>query len=245
MRPGKAIEKLQELKAEATDPENLKRTGDGGEGWKSRVRAVVARSLGNGHDLVKKLDDNSYSLSAWSDRTPDSAWTRAFAGGVKRAVGYVDAAIYELQLIDRDEEPLDDRAFDVELWEHVKGLVEAEDWSKIPSQVSIFVEDQLRTWAGPDAGSYGKGLYANVLGDSSELRLGGTRAEWEGWRSLGVGFVGAVGNANRHRRQTRSDARRYAIGVLGIGSLLLTQVRHEHEELIMEREAMILHSGSK
>jgi hypothetical protein len=38
----------------------------------------------------------------------------------------------------------------------------------------------------------------------------------------------AVGNAVRHRIQLRDDAKRFAMGVLGAGSLLLTQLRHQH-----------------
>ncbi len=237
MRPDKAIQKLKDLRMEAAHPEDLRRSGDGGESWKSRVRAVVVRSLGSGHHLVAQLDDNHYSLSAWSSGTPDSAWNKAFVSGVQRAVGYIEAAIYELELIDGDEEPIDDRAFDPELWAHVKGLVESEDWGKIPSQVSIFVEHQLRTWAGLGADAYGKRLYGAVLADSGELRLGETRPEWEGWRSLGIGFSSAIANVDRHRRQSRADARKYAIGVLGVGSLLLTQIRFQHAALISDREA--------
>jgi len=38
----------------------------------------------------------------------------------------------------------------------------------------------------------------------------------------------ALGNADRHRVQQRDDAKRYGMGVLGAGSLLLTQLRHQH-----------------
>ena len=34
------------------------------------------------------------------------------------------------------------------------------------------------------------------------------------------------------RIQRRDDAKRYALGVLGLGSLLLTQMRHEHGEIL-------------
>ncbi|MGP6175356.1 TIGR02391 family protein [Corynebacterium sp. A21] len=57
-------------------------------------------------------------------------------------------------------------------------------------------------------------------------------ARFEGWRSLAMGFTQALSNVDRHRLQRRDDARRYAIGVLGLGSLLLTQLRYEHSELI-------------
>ena len=46
-----------------------------------------------------------------------------------------------------------------------------------------------------------------------------------------MGFAQAIGNVDRHRIQSRSDAKKYAIGVLGLGSLLLTQLRYEHPAL--------------
>jgi hypothetical protein len=238
MHPEVAIQRLKELKAEAANPVQMYRTGDRGEGWKSRVRAVVARSLGPGNDLVSKLDENSYGLSAWFAGTPERAWVDAFARGVNTAVGYIEAAIYELELLQGDDEPVDQRSFDPELWDHVKDLVGSEDWGKVASQTTIFVEDKVRTWAGLNSDMYGKGLYTAVLANDAELRLGKNRGEWEGWRALGAGFAQAIGNVDRHRIQDRQDARRYALGVLGLGSLLLTQLHYEHDELIEEREGV-------
>jgi hypothetical protein len=39
----------------------------------------------------------------FSTSTPHSAWANAFASGVGRAVGYIDAAIYELELLSSDD----------------------------------------------------------------------------------------------------------------------------------------------
>ena len=47
------------------------------------------------------------------------------------------------------------RSFDPELWEHVRKLVEDEDWGKVAPQTAIFVEDRIRTWAGDP--NHGKG----------------------------------------------------------------------------------------
>ena len=66
------------------------------------------------------------------------------------------------------------------------------------------------------------------------LRLGSRSGEWEGWRSLGIGCAQAVGNVDRHRIQDRMDAKRYAIGVLGTGSLILTQLRFQHPDTTAE-----------
>lgn len=45
-----------------------------------------------------------------------------------------------------------------------------------------------------------------------------------------MGFTQALGNVDRHNIQKRADAKRYAFGVLGVGSLILTQLRHQHGE---------------
>ena len=129
---------------------------------------------------------------------------------------------------------MDERAFDPDLWDHVKGVVGDEDWAKVAALVAIFVEDRVRTWAGHPKDTrtgedlVGKGLYSAVFANDSEYRLGRRSGEWEGWRMLGMGFAQAVANVDRHRLQNRADARRYALGVLGLGSLLLTQLRYEH-----------------
>ncbi|MEU4295377.1 TIGR02391 family protein [Kribbella sp. NPDC026596] len=178
-------------------------------------------------------------MVAWSGM-PDNAWDEARHEGIRKACGYLDAAIYELKLsIGDDTEPLDIRAYDPELWEHVKGLVQDEDWGKVASQTAIFVENHVREWAGNPTDKKGEPLYSNVLwqtvlADDSEFRLGQRSAEWQGWRSLGIGFSLALRNVDVHRIQRRDDAKRYAIGVLGLGSLLLTQLRYEHSEILNE-----------
>jgi len=227
MRPALAISELQALRDEAlASPTTLQREGRNAA-WRGKVESVLTRSLGAEHHLTQRFRKVRYGLSVWTDSTPDSAWTQAFVGGVQTACGHVDAAIYELQTLLDDDAPVDDRAFDPELWDHVKGIVADEDWGKVAALVATFVEDRVRVWAGHPKDRngedlYGKGLCAAVFADDSEYRLGKRKGEWEGWRMLGVGFAQAIGNVDRHHVQDRTDARRYALGVLGLGSLLLT-----------------------
>lgn len=236
VRRERAIEALNGLKTEAVEP----RVMSGGEAltaWRAKVRATAVAALGGHDNLVKRLDQVNYSVMVASSGTPQSAYDGARHRGIRNACGLIDAAVYQLELLSGDDEPVDERAFDPDLWEHVKGLVEEEDWGKVASQTVIFVEAQLRAWAGDpkdrNGGSlYGKGLFVELLRDDADWRLGATAAEREGWRALGTGFVQAIGNVDRHHRKQRTDARRYAIGVLGLGSLLLTQMRLEHGELI-------------
>jgi hypothetical protein len=233
MRPAVAISELQVLRDEALRSPEWLRSGGRDAAWRAKVEGVLTRSLGAQHHTTEGFREVRYGLSFWSDTTPDSAWTQAFVRGVQDACGYVDAAIYELQLLTDDDGPVDDRAFDPELWDHVKGILVNEDWGKVASLVATFVEDRVRIWAGRPRDKsgedlYGKGLYAAVFADNAEFRLGKRKGEWEGWRMIGMGFAQAIGNVDRHHVQDRSDARRYALGVLGLGSLLLTQLRFEH-----------------
>ncbi|MFZ2502022.1 MAG: TIGR02391 family protein [Nocardioides sp.] len=237
MRPERAIAALEELKAEGGSPWALNDV-PALTAWKGKVRSVLVASLGKEDHLVEGFDGVRYSLSAYSTSTPQSSFDSARRRGVGNACGVIDAALYQLRLQTEDgEEPVDTRSFDPDLWEHVRGLVEAGDWAKVASQTAIFVEDCLRSWAGDPKNTrgeslVGKELMGRVFSDDSDWRLGSRAAEREGWRALGTGFSAALSNVDRHRIQNREDARRYAVGVLGLGSLLLTQMRFEHGELI-------------
>lgn len=237
MRPERAIAALQELKGIAEETSDLTTDADL-TSWQGKVRGVFVAALGQTDHLIERFDEVRYSLGFWTDSTPESAWVSARQAGVREACGVIDAALYQLHLFTEDpDEPTDSRAYDPDLWAHVKELAEAEDWGKVASQTAIFVESHLRTWAGDpkdknNESLFGKALYATVLADASDLRLGARAGEREGWRFLGMGFAQALGNVDRHRIQKREDARRYAIGVLGLGSLLLTQLRYEHPEVI-------------
>lgn len=144
--------------------------------------------------------------------------------------------MYALELAAETDEPVDESSFDPELWIYVCGLVESGDWGKVAAQAAVFTEDKVRRWSAQDASSVGKGLYANAMGDAGELRLGGLKGEWEGWRGLGMGLAQAIGNVDRHHVQSPVDQRRYAVGVMGLASLLLTQMRYQHSEVIEERD---------
>lgn len=119
LEPTAAIELLERLKEEARDPIALYRQGDAAQtSWKSRVLSVLTRSLGSDAELAEKMRDIRYGLMMFSADTPESAWERAFASGVETALGYIDAAIFELGLMDearkRQAETLSPRAASAE-----------------------------------------------------------------------------------------------------------------------------------
>ena len=72
-----------------------------------------------------------------------------------------------------------------------------------------------------------------ALANDGMLRLGRQAGKWEGWWSVGTGLAQAVGNVDRLRIKQRDDQRQYAMGVLGLGSMLLTQMKREHSEQII------------
>lgn len=236
MRPEKVIETLEDLKAEG-DGEVFWHDSSARTAWEGKIRGTLASALGKDDHLIDRFDNVSYSVGFITENTPTSYFIDAMNEGVREACGVIDAAIFQLRLQTSEDEPTDERFYDPELWEHVKNLVEDNDWGKVASQTAIFVESHIRQWANDPTDNkgetlVGKGLMATVFGDTSDWRLGAKAGEREGWRALAMGFTQALGNVDRHRIQKRDDARRYAIGVLGLGSLLLTQMRFEHPELV-------------
>lgn len=230
-----AIQTLRELKEEATR-EGLQLKADSKfSSWKGRVQSVLTRALGKDHHLTQAFVDTDYSLMVFSASTPDSAWDSAFLDGVGKASGIIDAAIFELEQAGSSDDAVDETAFDPDLWAYVSTHIQNEDWQAVASQTAIFVEHHVRQWCGDAKDKngktlVGKGLYSTVFADAAQFRLGKESGEWEGWRMLGMGFAQALSNVDRHNIQKRDDAKRYAFGVLGIGSLILTQLRYQHGE---------------
>ncbi|WP_435601420.1 TIGR02391 family protein [Streptomyces sp. C10-9-1] len=235
MQARKAIANLKQLQEEAKQRGiELKRSGEFSS-WKGRANSVLVRALGVDHHLVKDFGAVRYSLSVFSSDTPKSSFDKAFLGGAHRACGVIDAAIFELDDAGTSDDAVDETAFDPDLWAYIKNHVENENWQAVASQTAIFVEHHVRQWCGDpktkDGKSLvGKGLYATAFADAAQFRLGKESGEWEGWRMLGMGFAQALSNVDRHNIQKRDDAKRYAFGVLGIGSLILTQLRYQHGE---------------
>lgn len=188
------------------------------ETWRRKSERTLRRTLGDDHELVKNFETIK--------------WREAFVPLIDskdKGAGILEAAIYEIEELSEPPDFASSAAIDPELWEHVRHLVESEQWAQVASQTAIFVESKVRQWAGLPDSRFGKDLMVSVLRPREGLfPLGRTPGEHEGWLSLGIGITMAVGNADRHRIQQRDDAKRYAMGVLGAGSLLLTQLRHQH-----------------
>jgi uncharacterized protein Ymh len=233
MQAQRAIDVLTELKEEADRRGAQLRPSGQFSSWKGRVRSTLIRALGKDHHLLTDFEKVRYSLMVFTDGTPDSAFEGAFLRGLRKASGVIEAAIFELEEAGTSDDAVDETAFDPDLWAHIQTHVQNEDWQTVASQTAIFVEDSVRRWCGSPRGNngqtlVGKGLFAHVFASDAQFRLGKEPGEWEGWRGLGMGFTQALGNVDRHNIQQRDDAKRYAFGVLGLGSLILTQLRHQH-----------------
>jgi hypothetical protein len=236
MNPAAAIAAFSDLKAELESGSAIV-SDKSVESWRARVRAVLTRSLGDSNDLVAKFDNIWWSPGVYYDGQPESDFIDARRSGAGSAAAYIEAAVFELGLIAPQGSVTNPSSYQSGLWENVGALVESEDWIHLPAAVTIYCEDRIRAWAGLGHELVGKGLYATALANDGVLRLGAVAGEWEGWRMLGMGLAQAVGNVDRHRLERRQDARAYAVGVLGIGSLLLTQMHAEHADLIAAADA--------
>lgn len=238
MRFDRAITELVALKQAASSDAQIRAVSPAHREWKIKVTAVLERSLGVDSSTVQQFKDLRYHIGIWSGAPGEAEQDRRyFAERVDDAIAIIDAAIYELDLL-IGTPAIEGGSYDTGLWNHVKHSVEEERWEQVASAAAIFVEDKVRRWSGTPLDKYGKrlvgqALFAKALAADGPLALGGQINETEGWRSLGTGLVAALSNVDRHSIQERPDAKQYALGVLGISSLLLTQIKFEHGDAVI------------
>lgn len=236
MKPDKAIAELLQLKAQADAPE-VRRGGPEHNRWRSSVLAVMQSSLPASSGTTTQFSAVRYHVGVYSGSPGEAARDATyFAARVDDAAGFIAAAIYELGLLVGDGE-VAAASYESELWGHVRHSVEEERWNQVASDAAIFVEDKVRRWSGrpTDASGralVGKDLFGKAFGVGGPLVLGSQANEAEGWRFLALGFASALGNVDRHNIQDRSDIKQYALGVLGLASLLLTQISHTHPQVV-------------
>ncbi|WP_257021594.1 TIGR02391 family protein [Microbacterium sp. AK009] len=237
MKPEVAVVELKKLKEQAVEDPLVQASTPQHKEWKAKVVAVLERSLGADSSTVQQFKKLSYHVGFYSGAPGEAEKdARYFRGRVQDAAGLIEAAIYELEL-SVGAPAIEGGSYDSGLWDHVKHSVEEERWEQVASAAAIYVEDKVRRWAGnptnQDGGKLiGQTLFAKAFGPGGVLALGSQRNETEGWRSLGTGMVAAISNVDRHNIQERADAKQYALGVLGLASLLLIQIRYEHADAI-------------
>jgi hypothetical protein len=157
-----------------------------------------------------------------------SAFRSTFRATIPEVQGILDAAVAEIELLAEEGPVADESGIDGELWEHVAPEIRSEAWGKAAREAVIFTEDRIRRWAGRPVTEVGKDLAIAIFGSNGEYRMGLADGEKQGWQLLAQGIAQALRNADTHRIQDRPDHKRYAMGVIGACSLLLTQMRFEH-----------------
>jgi len=237
MKPERAVEELRKLKEQAGGDSEVQASTPAHKAWKAKVTAVLRQSLGGDSSTVQQFEAMRYHIGVWTGSPGEAAEdARYFRGRVKDAESLIEAAIFELEL-SSGPSAVQGGSYDAGIWDHVKHSVDEERWEQVASAATIFVEDKIRRWAGTPLDKEGRklvgqSLFVATLSPGGPLALGQQKNETEGWRSLGTGFVAALGNVDRHGIQERADAKQYALGVLGLASLLLTQIRFEHPDMV-------------
>jgi hypothetical protein len=224
MKPGEAIERLDELSDELRLLHPSWKSTEF-RSWKLRARSLLRRLLGADHHITKEFEDLDWVALAFGGESSDRA---AFSLSSDMALGIFDAAAAETQLLADDVPIADEAGIDPELWEHVMPEVQSEAWVKVARGALIFTEDRLRKWANRPASEVGGDLAVAIFGRNGDYRLGIVEGEKDGWQLFAQGIAKALRNVDTHRIQERSDLKRYALGVVGSCSLLLTQMRYMH-----------------
>lgn len=202
-------------------------THDSGEfvAWELRVKSALARSLGELHHITEEFGKIYWTGPSLGDPAGDARW---FQRGLVTAGGIIDAAIYEVGMRDDEVPVADESGIDGELWEHVAPEIRSEAWGKAARGAVVFTEDRIRRWAGRPTHEVSDKLALAVFGTNGSYRLGLTDSEKQGWQFIAQGIAQALRNVETHRIQNRPDHKRYALGVVGACSLLLTQLRFQH-----------------
>lgn len=215
-------------------------TGAGQPGlevWKHKVNAVIDEVAGARSSLAVRFNGLRWEPSGSAARRrldargPMAMYgepvAAVFRSAKQEAREVIEALRWDLGRLAPTTEPFSEATIDSELWEHVRGLIEADDWEKVARESAVFVESKLRDWASLSAVPGSTEVFKQAFA-SGKFTLGGSASETQGWQQLAGGFSMALRNRTGHRVETRGDAKRYALGVLGTASLLLTEIRHDY-----------------
>jgi len=188
--------------------------------WRHRMNAGITELAGGKSALAIQFNGLDWSPPANQLRLNNN-----FVRSKQEAVEIIESLRWELSRKAPEPNPVDDAAIDPELWGHVQVLIDAGDWDKVALNTAVFVEDKLRVWAQLPSTITGSVNVFNAALAPDQFLLGDSSSEQQGWQQLGRGFALALRNRSGHRVDKRSDAKRYALGVLGLGSLLLTEIK--------------------
>jgi hypothetical protein len=206
--------------------------------WRHKMNSLIGEILDPNHSLAIRMVGLTDRLRSGPPPRSGSLFGVAprpvgetFAQAKQSAAGIIEALRWELNRLAPATAPFSDATVDPELWDHVRGLVDAGDWEKVAREAAVFVEDKLRIWAAVAPSVTGSvNVFKAAIGGPNGFVLPktGPASEQQGWQQLAAGFALALRNPSGHQVRYRADAERYALGVLGVASLLLTELRHEY-----------------
>ncbi|MDQ3762974.1 MAG: TIGR02391 family protein [Actinomycetota bacterium] len=225
---GAGEQMLRELAKEITDPVSEYQSV---AAWHRRAFAALNRLMGSDSIWSREFDELADDLVLPDPSLVESWDLHNFKERFRRATGVLMAAAEDLQSIGTISNTTpnpDEAGIDPELWEHISSEIRTEAWGKVASQAVIFTEDRIRKWAGRPVGEVGKDLAVAIFGKSGQFQMGKTDGEMQGWQLFAQGIAQALRNVDAHRIQNRPDHKRYALGLVGACSLLLTQMRYAH-----------------
>jgi hypothetical protein len=206
----------------------------GFELWRNKLTTLIGEIVGPNDAIATRLANLSWRSRVFNYHAgASSRWSsedmRAFDAAKRTATDIIDTLLWHLDRLQATSAPFADATIDPELWAHVQGLVDAGDWEKVAREAAVFVEHKLRLWAAvPPSVTGSVNVFKMAIGAAGFELAKGTPSEQQGWQQLATGFALALRNVSGHRISDRNDAARYSLGVLGLASLLLTQVRHEY-----------------
>lgn len=196
--------------------------GDETSDWEMDIRPSIAQFA-----EVQTIDE-LFAAQHRVELLERSMHQRRFAGQV---VSVHDGGAIELNT------DLLAATIDPDLWEHVGDFIRLQKWTQLASQCAIFLESTLRAWLAPTSEPYPALAAKAFLPKTGRFVLGTSANEQDGWFRIAHGVGAALRNVDAHRVQRRDDAAQYAIGVLGVVSLLLTQTKHRYPELAVVKRA--------
>jgi hypothetical protein len=163
VKPERAIAELKALKQQAADNSQIQASTPAHREWKTKVIAVLERSLGKDSSTVQQFTNMSYSVGVWTG-SPGEAQRDAqyFRRRVEDAIALIDAAMYELEL-SVGAPAVEGGSYNADLWDHVKHSVEEQRWEQVASAAVIYLEDKVRRWAGTPTDKQGKKLVGQAL----------------------------------------------------------------------------------
>lgn len=103
MNKSEAVERLESLKARATQLASMPRGSQDFKKWHRDTEVAIERIFGEGTRHSKDFTDIHYSLMMFTSGTPDSSFENAYRGGVRTAISVLESLIDEVKEYWEDE----------------------------------------------------------------------------------------------------------------------------------------------